>query len=158
MRETDTHLFFWGGSIFSNFHIHPHTYKGHRVHTSEQSFMLEKAWEFDPSLEEQILATRRPEQAKALGRKVKNYDDVKWGAIRYQKMVDVLMVKFSIPELKQELLATGNKTLVEASPYDRIWGIGLLEDNPLVDDETNWRGQNLLGKALMEVREALRQS
>lgn len=69
-------------------------------------------------------------------------------------MVQVLEAKFEDPELKKILLATGDRIIVEASPYDCIWGVGLSEE----DDDLyngNWNGQNLLGKALMEVREKL---
>jgi len=71
-------------------------------------------------------------------------------------MVDVNMDKFgSNPYLKDILLSTGNKTIVEASPFDTIWGIGLHWKDDKVLDEKNWNGQNLLGKALMEVRKRL---
>lgn len=152
MKETATHIFFWGGGIFTNFYTFNHTYKGFQVHSSEQSFMLEKAWEFDPEMVPEILATNKPEQAKRLGRKIKNYDEEVWAAIRYQKMVDVLIVKFAQPSLNKQLLATGSKILVEASPYDRIWGVGLKKEDPRIEQSKNWLGQNLLGKALMEVR------
>jgi len=59
-------------------------------------------------------------------------------------------------EFRNQLLETENRTLVEASPYDKIWGVGLEETNDLILDEKNWLGQNLLGKALMEVRELIK--
>ena len=86
----------------------------------------------------------------------KNYKDKIWASRRYQAMVDALTAKFQDPELKRILLNTGDRILVEASPYDRIWGIGLSEQSPFIYDEKNWKGQNLLGKALMEVREKLK--
>lgn len=83
-----------------------------------------------------------------------NYDRI-WSAKRYHAMVQALEAKFTDPELRQILLDTGDRIIVEASPYDRIWGVGLSEN----DDDLyagNWKGQNLLGKALMEVRDKLK--
>jgi hypothetical protein len=96
-----------------------------------------------------------PQDAKGIGRQIRNYNDRIWSAKRYHAMVQVLEAKFEDPELKEILLATGDRIIVEASPYDRIWGVGLSEED---DDlyKGNWKGQNLLGKALMEVREKLR--
>ena len=71
-------------------------------------------------------------------------------------MVNVLKSKFQIPELKEALLRTGDRIIVEASPYDKIWGVGLEENDPRILNEKNWRGQNLLGKALIEVRQSLK--
>ena len=152
----DGMILFWGEGIYTNFYPVKYTYKGHTVYSSEQCYMLEKAWMFEPSKADDILATREPMAAKRLGRKIKNYDDAKWAEVRYAKMVEVLMVKFSIPEFKKQLLATGDRMLVEASPYDRIWGVGLSEDDSRIHDPKQWRGQNLLGQALMEVRDKLR--
>ena len=72
-------------------------------------------------------------------------------------MVEVLKAKFQRADLRKILLATEDRTLVEASPYDRIWGVGLAVEDSRILDERKWRGQNLLGKALMEVRDYYKQ-
>lgn len=151
--ETNTHIYFWG-SIFSNFYYTMFQYKGIKVNTSEQAFMLAKAVTFnDKSTAKLIADSRTPQEAKKLGRLVKNYNDNIWDSKRYQIMVEVLKEKFNNPELKKALLSTKDKILVEGSPYDKIWGVGLHYKDEKIKDEKNWKGQNLLGKALMEVRD-----
>lgn len=124
---------------------------------SEQIFMYIKANFFgDTEIARKIVNTKdeHPNFYKSLGRKVKNYDEAKWNVIRYEVMLDCLKAKFNSNSiLKEKLKNTKNKKLVEASPYDVIWGIGLAANNKDSDDETKWKGQNLLGKALMEVRD-----
>lgn len=158
MTMTDTHVYFWRNHTpFSNFYRKPFVYKGHQLLFSEQAFMIEKALQFDPSKVDLIASVRHPQDAKSIGREIRNYNDRIWSAKRYHAMVQVLEAKFADPELRQILLATGDRIIVEASPYDRIWGVGLSENN---DDlyKGNWKGQNLLGKALMEVRDKLKNS
>ena len=118
--------------------------------------MLEKANLFDPSKVDAIAQATQPDKAKALGRAVQNYDDAVWSSVRYDKMVDVLRAKFKEPFMRDILLRTGDRIIVEASPYDRIWGVGLDVEDTRILDEKNWRGQNLLGKALMDVRAELK--
>ena len=155
MTMTDTHVYFWRNNTpFSNFYRKKFMYKGHSLIFSEQAFMIEKALQFDPSKVELIANTKYAQDAKGIGRQIRNYNDRIWSAKRYHAMVQVLEAKFEDPELKEILLATGDRIIVEASPYDRIWGVGLSEE----DDDLytgNWKGQNLLGKALMEVRDKL---
>lgn len=156
MTMTDTHVYFWRNNTpFSNFYKKPFHYKEKTLLFSEQAFMIEKALLFDPSKVDQIAAVKQPQDAKAIGRNIQNYDDTIWNQKRYDAMVKALKAKFTDPELREILLETGDLTLVEASPYDRIWGVGLSEDdNELYTGD--WRGQNLLGKALMEVRDKIR--
>lgn len=91
---------------------------------------------------------------KMLGREVKPYDDLVWRNARYDIMLDVLREKFrQNPELMEQLLATGDLILVEASQSDTIWGVGLAADHPDITNPSKWRGQNLLGKALMFIRD-----
>lgn len=157
MYYTDTHIYFWRNKApFSNFYRRPFTYKGYDLQFSEQGFMMEKANLFDPSKVEAIARATQPDKAKALGRAVQNYDDAVWSSVRYDKMVEVLRAKFTEPFMRDILLRTGDRVIVEASPYDRIWGVGLDVKDPRILDEKNWRGQNLLGKALMEVRAELK--
>ena len=153
MTMTDTHVYFWRNNTpFSNFYHKPFLYKGHKLLFSEQAFMIEKALQFDPSKVDLIASVKH---AKSIGREIRNYNDRIWSAKRYHAMVQALEAKFADQELREILLATGDRIIVEASPYDKIWGVGLSEN----DDDLyagNWKGQNLLGKALMEVRDKLK--
>jgi ribA/ribD-fused uncharacterized protein len=104
-----------------------------------------------------ILSEKDPKEQKALGRLVKGYDDASWSKIRLGVVTDGNYLKFSQNKvLRDELLSTGDKVIVEGSPYDKIWGVGLQFDDERIEDEKNWNGENLLGKALMEVRSKLR--
>jgi ribA/ribD-fused uncharacterized protein len=109
-----------------------------------------------------IINTNKPKDAKALGRKVEKYDEEDWNSIRLEVMKQGLRAEFSDqnPEYKQKLLDTGSKILVEASPYDKIWGIGMKAADAYKLSTSQWnkilRERNLLGKALMEIREELR--
>lgn len=123
---------------------------------SEQRLMYEKAKLFDQSMCEIILNSSNPTIIKNLGRQIKNFNQIIWDEKKYQIMVDTLFLKFSQnSEICKILLNTNNKLLAEASPYDFIWGIGLSKEKALNVLPCNWKGQNLLGKALMEVREKL---
>lgn len=114
--------------------------------------MWQKALIFgDTNIADMIIKTESPENAKFLGRKVANYDDVYWSTIRYQVMVNVLKHKFALPKFAEILKEHAHLELVEASPYDTIWGIGLGEYDDRASDKNQWQGLNLLGKALNEV-------
>jgi len=131
---------------------------GGRTFTSaEQYMMYMKAVTFrDPESADAIMGATSPKEIKALGRGVRNFDPAMWDKVKYGIVVDGNMAKFSQnPSLKEFLLSTGDAVIAEASPKDRVWGIGLGEENPKARDMKYWRGQNLLGKALMEVRERL---
>jgi len=156
MRETDTHVFFWGG-VFSNWHPCIFIYCEERFNNSEQAFMWEKANFFgDEEIGTQILKESNPKYAKALGRKVNGFNVEQWMINGFTFMVAVNYAKFmQNQDLKEKLLDTGDKILVEASPHDKIWGIGMSENNPNCLDESKWQGMNLLGKALMEVRKQI---
>lgn len=126
--------------------------------TAEHWMMAKKAELFnDNETLEKILATEKPAIAKTLGREVKNFNPEVWANSSYKIVVEGNRHKFSQQEdLLNYLLQTGNKIIVEASPTDTIWGIGMAQD---VQDATNpfkWRGTNLLGFALMEVRDLLK--
>lgn len=157
MRTSTDYVFFWGGP-FSNFapcHINA---EGHHFESSEQYFMYRKAVFFkDFETAELILKAESPKEAKKLGRKVKGFDDSLWDTVKTQCMFDACYAKYTQnEEYKQELLKEEyrDKTFVEASPYDRIWGIGIDEDHVNPEDTSDW-GQNLLGKTLVAVREAI---
>lgn len=119
--------------------------------------MAEKARIFgDNQSLKQILSVKGPDEVKTIGRNVQNYDDAKWSAIRYSVVLRGSMEKFGQnPSLGHLLLGTGDAVIVEASPYDTIWGIGWGEKHPSRLDPRLWRGDNLLGFALMEARERL---
>ncbi|PGH01306.1 hypothetical protein AJ79_07943 [Helicocarpus griseus UAMH5409] len=128
---------------------------------TEQFMMHRKGLLFAPDdpITHQILAkdtaTPKPLVLKRLGRKIPNFDDSVWKKRRYEIVVEGNYLKFTQNrELKEKLLATGNRELVEASPRDRIWGVGFGAKNAGAMRK-RW-GLNLLGKALMEVREKIR--
>ncbi len=98
-----------------------------------------------------------PKSAKAIGREVRGFDDKVWKANARRLVTEGNVHKFSQnEELRKFLLSTGTAVLVEAAPRDQIWGIGLGADNPKAQAPRQWRGQNLLGFALMDVRAKLR--
>lgn len=102
------------------------------------------------------MAAQSPQECKQFGREVANYKDDKWDAVRLNVVVEGNVAKFTQNEnLKAYILGTGNDILVEAALQDKIWGIGLDRDAPLANDPLQWRGLNLLGFALVRVREIL---
>jgi ribA/ribD-fused uncharacterized protein len=125
--------------------------------TAEQYMMAEKARLFnDSEMLENILNCQTPKEAKALGRKVRNFEDEVWKNHCSQIVVKANQAKFSQnPAFAGWLLATAPRVLVEASLWDRIWGIGMAQSNPKALDPRLWNGENLLGFALMQVRDSL---
>nr|WP_276576024.1 NADAR family protein [Oceanirhabdus seepicola] len=123
----------------------------------EQYMMAEKARLFeDNEILEEILRSCHPKQIKELGRKVRNFNEDLWKRRRYSIILNGNYAKFLQNEnLRQFLMQTKNRVLVEASPYDKIWGIGMSADNEKINNPLLWNGQNLLGFALMEVRDEL---
>lgn len=149
-RLTDDYVLFWG-SEFSNFYPCKIVYDNKEFISSEQLFMWCKAHCFqDHESEELILAARTPKEAKALGRKVKNFDDVRWSKVRSGYMRWCVYEKFNQNKKLQDLLLKvgKNRHFVEGSPYDKIWGVGIHYMEPDIEEEYNWKGENLLGKAL----------
>ncbi len=103
-----------------------------------------------------ILDTDDPRDIKKLGRKVRNFDSRLWDSHKFDIVVKGNYHKFSQnPELRDFLISTAGKVLVEASPYDDIWGIGLEASHPDASNPSKWKGTNLLGFALMQVRDML---
>jgi ribA/ribD-fused uncharacterized protein len=125
--------------------------------TAEHFMMASKARLFgDREALDAILSAPSPAKAKALGRTVRHFDGARWEACRFDVVAAGSLAKFSqSAELAAYLRATGHEVLVEASPRDRIWGVGLGRDNPLLRDPARWRGENLLGFALMHARDVL---
>src|SRR5262245_21122781 len=149
-----------GVSCFSQWWPAPFSYGEVSYPTAEHFMMAEKARLFgDEDVRAQILKAASPKVAKQLGRQVKNFKEEVWQASRFQFVVEGNYAKFNQNcELGRFLLGTGAKVLVEASPVDRIWGIGLAADHESATNPERWRGLNLLGFALMEARQRLRES
>ena len=126
--------------------------------TAEHFMMACKARLFgDEESAAKILASGDPKTAKALGRQVRGFDDARWVAERFELVTRGNVAKFGqSAELREFLLATGEAILVEASPTDTVWGIGLAAESPDARVPSRWRGFNLLGFALMRAREILR--
>lgn len=124
----------------------------------EQYMMAEKARIFgDEEIAKQIMDETMQDKIKGLGRKVKNFDENIWNEVKYHIVLTGNYYKFSQnKQLRQVLLSTGESILVEASPLDMIWGIGIDADNENAYHPEKWKGSNLLGFALTEVREEIK--
>ncbi len=162
--EVFEYLFFWGAkgqhlgevdaSCLSQWHPSSFEVDGKRYATAEHYMMAGKARLFgDREIEAKILASDDPREAKGLGRKVRGFEAARWQQACVGIVVDGNVAKFTQHrKLRAFLLGTGETILVEASPLDTIWGIGLGKENPKALDPRSWRGTNLLGFALMDVR------
>ena len=162
--ETDDYVFFWSGP-FSNWYrcafVMPWQGIGYKFCNSEQAMMLIKALTFgDTESAKLVMATRDAKEQKAIGRAVKGFDQAKWNEVNLDATYEFLLRKFyQNPDLRDILDNTGDKIIVEASPYDVVWGIGMsIAQYPEILDQSNWRGENRLGVALMRVRDELRKS
>lgn len=150
-------VFFWHGPLSqwhkSNFHC---TYLNVEVNCAEQAMMLSKAKLFnDMETYDLILKADHPKEQKTLGRSVKNFVTENWQRVCYDIVKCINIDKFSQNEdLKELLFLTYPNMLVEASPFDNIWGIGMAVDNKDILNTAKW-GQNLLGHALTSVRRTL---
>jgi ribA/ribD-fused uncharacterized protein len=166
-REPLDYLFFWshrpnpdgsiGKTCFSQWFEASFEIDGIRYQTAEHYMMASKARLFDDrALLPEILAANHPRQTQILGRKIQGFEESIWNEHRFQIVVAGNLAKFQqSPPLQAFLLSTQDRILVEASPDDRIWGIGLAADNPNIENPHLWQGTNLLGFALMEVRSRL---
>jgi ribA/ribD-fused uncharacterized protein len=156
-----THFsFFWqSDSPFSQWHLSSFTVNNVEYNCAEQYMMHQKALLFeDTVIANKVMNTKSPKSQKALGRKVSNFDDDVWN----RHCVDIVYkgnyAKFSQNEkLKETILSLRHKDreLVEASPVDKIWGIGMADTDDGVKQRANWKGKNLLGKILTCVRDEL---
>lgn len=159
MKITDKFVLFYGRSeIYSNWHNAGFTMKGIRFANGEQYMMYCKAMFFkDEATAARILAEPDPQKVKSLGKAVTPFDEDVWAANRLRLVRRGLLEKAcQNPKIALQLMRTGNRTMVEAAPPDRIWGIGLGENDPRALDPEQWLGQNLLGQAWMWVRDQLR--
>lgn len=151
-------LFFSKNDMLSNFYSKQFKHQKHIFSNSEQAFMWRKATFFkDYEIAHQILTkAKQPNYAKSLGRKVKNFDNEKWDKVRYDIMKEVVKDKINqFNELKTFIENNKNKTFVEASPYDNIWGVKLSENDDKILDPSNWKGQNLLGEVYNELKKEI---
>lgn len=158
MDSTDgKYHFYWSGP-FSQWQRSEFEMDGRRFETAEQAMMFFKAILFaDEETAELIMETADPGQQKALGRRVKNFSDTVWNENKYGIVYRINLQKFSQNKgLRRKLFQTGERKLVEASPVDTVWGIGLEASVANVTPEADWPGQNLLGEILTKVREELR--
>lgn len=161
------YVYFWGhtpsrdgevsASCLSQWSPEGFTVDDVRFTSAEHYMMWSKAILFgDTASAERILASGHPRDAKTLGGRVTPFDQRTWDEHRFEIVVAGNLAKFrQHPELGAFLAGTGERVLVEASPMDRIWGIGLTREDPRAADPARWRGHNLLGFALMEVRARL---
>lgn len=160
-------LYFWGHQPARDGGVGPgclsqwwpvtFTEDGHTFASAEHYMMAHKAWLFgDEESAAKILATGHPGEAKALGRTVRGFDEATWEARRFDIVVRGSVAKFGQnADLGAFLLGTSNRVLVEASPHDRVWGIGLTAADDRAASPATWQGLNLLGFALMAARDAL---
>ena len=166
-------LFFWGHTNHSNTinktclsqwyrNKQPIIENTIEYETCEHYMMVKKSLLMNSSDEKTIskmLSTKTPKEVKEMGRLVNNFDSRKWDENKFEIIVNGNYIKFSQDEdLKEFLLSTNDKILVEASPYDKVWGISMRESDKGIRDPNNWKGENLLGYALMEVREKIKQN
>ncbi len=163
------YLFFWGhtppadGSVnqgcLSQWWMSPFEIEGTEYSCTEQYMMAEKARLFgDGEMLAAIMQAKHPKEMKAFGRSVGNFDKDVWESRCYEIVKRGSLAKFSQnPQLWNYLKSTRNRIVVEASPRDRIWGIGMGQSNPNADNPLQWRGRNLLGFALTEARDELLQ-
>lgn len=156
------YIFFWGekynNGYLSNWLPCSFEVEGVKYWCTEQYMMAKKAELFnDKEVQSEIMVSTNQKEIKDLGRKVRNFDGQIWDNNKERIVYGGNLAKFSQDKgLKSLLIATGDKILVEASPYDKIWGIGLKSDTFNVENPNTWLGQNLLGFILMRVREELK--
>jgi len=159
-------LFFWnagppttppGSDCLSQWYAAPFEVDGVRYLTAEHFMMAAKARHFhDETTLAAILAAEHPSEAKKLGREVQDFDSAAWALVRYERVVQGNLAKFTRnPALRDFLVQTNPQILVEASPEDKIWGIGLAQEDARATQPDEWPGLNLMGFALMAVRHQL---
>lgn len=161
-------IFFWGHTknkndeitkaCFSQWYLSDFQVNGVLYNCAEKYMMAEKARLFkDYETLEEILSAKDQPEIKALGRKIRNFNEEIWNKEKYNIVKRGNLAKFSQDEdLKKFLLSTEDNIIAEASSYDRIWGIGMAADDENITNPKEWKGENLLGFALMEVRDLIK--
>lgn len=165
--DTLKYIFFWGHTrkdneevgkfVFSQWFYAPFMVDGVEYKTAEHWMMANKALLFnDSEIFEKIVSAEEPAEVKDLGRRIKNFVELTWNQKKYEIVKAGNTHKFQQHEkFRDYLIQTGDRIIVEASPVDTIWGIGLTADAKQIENPYTWRGENLLGFALMEVRDRL---
>lgn len=160
-------IYFWGNtnknvneidkSCFSQWYKSPFEVANIIYETAEHWMMAQKALLFnDQKAFAKITNCRKPGEAKEIGRTILGFYEQIWDERKFEIVKIGNIHKFNqYPKLAEYLYKTGERILVEASPVDAIWGVGLAHDNPNIENIYMWRGENLLGFALMEVRDFL---
>ncbi len=160
-------LFFWGHTqknneqidkaCFSQWFPRAFEHEGISYPTAEHWMMAGKAILFkDEEILEKIINCKTAPEAKKLGRKVRNFEPTAWNEAKREIVLQGNILKFSQHEdMKEFLINTGERVLVEASPYDAIWGIGMSVNTKGVENPNNWKGENLLGYVLMDTRKSM---
>lgn len=156
MRVTDKHVFFYRAKL-GQWTIAPMMIEGIRYNCCEQYMMHQKALLFgDKRKAEVILRVALPKAQKDLGRQVHNFDSKVWDENAKRIVYEGNFAKFTqYKDLRELLLSFGERKFVEASPTDLIWGVGFEANDPMIDDESNWKGKNWLGEVLTELRDDL---
>lgn len=157
ITSRDQFVFFFRGPL-SQWHPSEFRIEGKTFVCAEQFMMYCKAEIFaDHETARKILAARSAADQKSLGRQVTGFKEGTWRLFREGVVFTANLAKFTQnADLGETLLSTKDRVIVEASPKDTVWGVGLGEDDPRILDPSQWRGTNLLGKALMQVRSCLR--
>lgn len=185
MRRTDKFVIFWGGIFsnwamtpFDGRSAYPefrrmlddlgiagqpegieitNRLRGKRYESGEQWMMSCKAWLMgDLETLKAIHDIRNPKEAKALGRRIKPFDAKLWEKAGEAAVIAGSIAKFTSSErMRQEILDTGDLMLVEGSPFDSLWGIGIDWREKAAEDPAQWKGRNLLGKCLVAAREVI---
>ncbi|SHH96874.1 hypothetical protein SAMN04488109_6324 [Chryseolinea serpens] len=167
--ESLKYIFFWGHSnktpdeigkfVFSQWYPSSFTVDGIEYKTAEHWMMARKANLFgDDEISGLILKATKPGEVKELGRKIRGFDEVKWNNEKFEIVKTGNIHKFSQNKrLAEYLFSTADRIIVEASPTDSIWGIGLAQDSKMIEDPHTWKGENLLGFAIMAARDFLRE-
>jgi ribA/ribD-fused uncharacterized protein len=167
IARNSEYIFFWGHqaskdgiitkSCFSQWWLSSFVVEDVLYYSAEHWMMAKKAELFDTVKVHEIINTKSPSEVKTIGKEIENYDENIWKENRYEIVKQGTFHKFSQNQvLKTFLLSTKEKIIVEASPVDKIWGIGLAPDDKKINNPNNWRGLNLLGFALMEIRDELK--
>lgn len=156
LQKYDRYTFFWSGP-FSNWTKAPFVLDGQEYNCVEQYMMQKKALMFgDTEIATEIMNTSNPREQKAWGRKVRNFKMDMWAAVARDVVFRGCLAKFTQnKDMHTEIMNTTGTLIVEASPLDKVWGIGLDEKTAAVTPIDQWKGTNWLGQCLTEVRETL---